>query len=532
MAATQDDAGTKVKELMSKHFTTAEEVVALYNDVQTTPEDKSYLNDLVDFMLKEFVSRSKKGKSHFNAVAQLAKINDEDVFRSIVNVLTGVCKQELLINPYVLQGLAQISLESERFKLSIQDVESLLELLSNKINREDVANLEAFGMFVDAIVDTNITGVDEQVIKSVVEKLDNWLKKATSEEIKYRLAYNKQALLHIGNNVRTRDVVKRKAIACLEGLVDFTAVGCSIASIGMSMGATAPEAAPAIIKGLISGSKHMADVFKPDGKKEWYNELRELREGVCGCLCAKENFSQVELEALADALNSLQDSKLVNIRLDLVKTLKRIIEIHPNIAVKNLCVQKLAINYTNENKSWLQEKILKILVSCEKNEELKVTIKETIAKLNLEVKYEETKKNTSPIQETEEAQHVINIIKANEKILGKEKRGKTVTAYCVEPGGEVVTLEDNEVTGVNAAMHIGQNLTPDEVELVKTAETNRQKAFQEISEIKAAIVPKGAKVGTAKGNVSTGFDMSTNFGGTPTKSDRSHTPKKKTKPRR
>ncbi|KAK3823242.1 MAG: WD40-repeat-containing domain protein [Benniella sp.] len=220
-------------------------------------------------------------------VVYLAPVLSKDTFQDLLREFYMGIDQSGLLNVHQLEGIAQLIQGSGPGYLDADDLVKILGLLSTRLqdtHKQSTSHLNQLTLAVshvlDAMADTNVTGLDREKLHEPLSNYLGELKKSPDPYLVYQAAYAYQALLCVPDDETVWQAAIRrtgKVISGVSGLVS------AVKGVDLNQ----------FIEGLKDIQKGLAGMSKVAGIiSTAYNDVAALTQGGQGFLDSlKEGFS-------------------------------------------------------------------------------------------------------------------------------------------------------------------------------------------------------------------------------------------------
>ena len=254
--------------------------------VQTIEKDmdeQERLHGVATDLIRAFKREEIKDAKVVAEVVSLAPILDKDTFHDLLREFYSGINHSGLLDFQELEGLAQLIQGADHGHLDAEDLVKILELLSTRLmdtHQQSSQHMHQLTLAVahvlDAMVDTNVTGLNRERLHEPLSSYLGGLKESPDPFLVYQAAYAYQALLCVPDDETTWQAAMRRTgnvvrgvsgvVSAVKGLdlVKFME-GLEDIQKGMSGIANVVEVAKTAYDGvtsLIAGGKGFMDSIK------------------------------------------------------------------------------------------------------------------------------------------------------------------------------------------------------------------------------------------------------------------------------
>ena len=262
-------------------------------------DEQERLKTMSTEVIRAFKRDEIKDAGVVNEVVCLAPVLNKDVFADLLSEFYKGIDHSGLLRAHQLEGLAQLIQGADPGHLNADDLVKILELLSNRLRdtyQQSSNNMHqptlAVSHVLDAMTDTNVTGLDRERLHEPLSIYLKELKESEDSYLIYQAAYAYQALLCVPDNEsvwqaglrRTgRVVFGFSGIASAVKDQDLSKFVESLESIQKSAAGAADivhtiASAYGDIKSLTDSGQSLLECLKESfstkGKRAWYSALR------------------------------------------------------------------------------------------------------------------------------------------------------------------------------------------------------------------------------------------------------------------
>ncbi|KAF9363448.1 hypothetical protein BGX34_004123 [Mortierella sp. NVP85] len=185
--------------------------------------------DRLKTMATEVILAFKRDKlKDAKAVAEivyLAPVLDKNAFHDLLSEFYSGIDHSGLLQLHLLEGLAQLIQGADSDYLSADDLVKILRLLSTRLqDTHDQSSDQLYQLtlavsrVLDAMADTNVTGLDRESLHGPLSEYLGELKKSSDPYLVYQAAYAFQALLCIPDNETMWQGVGRRTFKVIQGV--------------------------------------------------------------------------------------------------------------------------------------------------------------------------------------------------------------------------------------------------------------------------------------------------------------------------
>ncbi|KAG0195937.1 hypothetical protein BGX28_000340 [Mortierella sp. GBA30] len=275
--------------------------------------EKKRLETLATDVVRAFKPNELNGAKTVVEVVQLAFVLNKDDSGFLLRSFVDAVAKSTLLDVHSLEGLAQMIRAAAPGSIMSDDLVEILGLLNSRMQHtfgqsERLYQLAvAVSRVLDAMVDSNIEGVDRVNLHEPLSAYLHKLKSSKDPCLVFQAAYAYQALQHVPDNETRWQGTIRRSGAVLRGIAG---VASAVKNIDMN--------------GLIDGLCDIHDGLKGTLEvvttlREAYSDVREMVESGSELLKAlQEGFSFDRKQSWYDTLRVagtlLQSGKLVNFK--------------------------------------------------------------------------------------------------------------------------------------------------------------------------------------------------------------------------
>ncbi|KAG0005411.1 hypothetical protein BGZ65_011211 [Modicella reniformis] len=197
--------------------------------IEHDTDEQERLKSLATDIIKEFKRDELKDTKAVAELVILAPVLERDDFRHLLTLFfTGIDQSDIL-DIHQLEGLAQVIQSAFPSDLDADDLVKILELVSSRLkntHHQSSHHIHQLTLTVshvlDAMADTNVTGVDREKLHAPLSLYLDGLKKSSDSYVVYQAAYAYQALMCVPDNETLWQATLRhtgKVIQGVSGLV-------------------------------------------------------------------------------------------------------------------------------------------------------------------------------------------------------------------------------------------------------------------------------------------------------------------------
>ncbi|KAF9900586.1 hypothetical protein EC991_007159 [Linnemannia zychae] len=274
---------------------------ALLDAILKEDEEKAQIRWLATRVVEEFAGDALKDMETISEVVLLGPVLDREYHRKLINVLIGEFENAKLLDVGLLEGLVEMIQCAGVDYLQADDLIKILAVLRIRLEdtHQQTANhpyhiVLAISRLLDVMVEGKVRDVSRVTDHEPLLGLLAGLAGSDDIYLQHQAAYAYQALLHIPNDERKRDLVLRHGTSIVQGIVGVASI-MSLDFSGFTEGlAKAHEATVGIIElvdkvvtgaqSVMEGGQGLWDAFKTGlvagGRVIWYMALREAQEHI------------------------------------------------------------------------------------------------------------------------------------------------------------------------------------------------------------------------------------------------------------
>jgi len=192
-------------------------------DTKKNTDEYERLHGMAIDVIEEFKRHERKDAKAVAEVVCLAPVLDKEAFQGLLEELYTGIERSGSLNVYQIEGLARLVQGASPGYLVGKDVVKLLELLNVRLMDTPQAPQHmqltlAVSHVLDAIADTNVTGLDRNELHEALSSYIEGLKKSSDPFLVYHAAYAYQALLCATDDKTTWQAAMRHTGKVIEGI--------------------------------------------------------------------------------------------------------------------------------------------------------------------------------------------------------------------------------------------------------------------------------------------------------------------------
>ncbi|KAF9128405.1 hypothetical protein BGW39_005065 [Mortierella sp. 14UC] len=274
---------------------------ALLDAILKEEEEKAQIRWLATRVVEEFAGDALKNLETISEVVLLGSVLDREYHRKLINVLIGEFENAKLLDVGLLEGLVEMIQCAGVDYLLADDLIKILAVLRARLEDTHQQSAKhpyhivlAISRLLDVMVEGKVRDVSRVTDHEPLLGLLAGLAGSDDIYLQHQAAYAYQALLHIPNDERKRDLVLRHGTSIVQGIVGVASI-MSLDFSGFAEGlAKAHEATVGIIdlvdkvvtgaQSMMEGGQGLWDAFKgglvAGGRVIWYMALREAQEHI------------------------------------------------------------------------------------------------------------------------------------------------------------------------------------------------------------------------------------------------------------
>ncbi|KAF9350343.1 hypothetical protein BGX34_001270, partial [Mortierella sp. NVP85] len=183
------------------------------------------LGDLATGVIREFKRDEIKDAMAIAEVLYLAPVLERDASRDLLRDFYTTIDQSDLLNVHQLEGLAQLIQGVKSAYLDADDLVKILELVSKRLSSTHGQSPHyiyqltvTVSHVLDAMADTNISGLDREKLHAPLMSYLETLKKDSDPYLVYQAAYAFQALQYVPDNETLWSGAFRRTGAVIQGV--------------------------------------------------------------------------------------------------------------------------------------------------------------------------------------------------------------------------------------------------------------------------------------------------------------------------
>ncbi|KAG0376656.1 hypothetical protein BGX24_007437, partial [Mortierella sp. AD032] len=277
---------------------------ALLDAILKEEEEKAQIRWLATRVVEEFTGDALKNKETISEVVLLGPVLDREYHRKLINVLIGEFENAKLLDVGLLEGLVEMVQCAAVDYLLADDLIKILAVLRSRLEGTHQQSAEypyhivlAISRLLDVMVEGKVQDVSRVTDHEPLLGLLAGLAGSDDIYLQHQAAYAYQALLHIPNDERKRDLVLRHGTTFVQGILgvasimslDFSGFAEGLAKAHETIVGTI-ELVDKVVTGaqsMMEGGQGLWEAFKggvlSGGRVIWYMALREaqmyIREG-------------------------------------------------------------------------------------------------------------------------------------------------------------------------------------------------------------------------------------------------------------
>ncbi|KAF9350706.1 hypothetical protein BGX34_001027, partial [Mortierella sp. NVP85] len=203
--------------------------------VEKATEEHERLHGIATDVIRAFKREEIKDAKVVAEVVCLAPILDNDTFHDLLGEFYSAVDHSGLLNFQQLEGLAQLIQGADYGHLSSDDLVKILGLLSTRLMDTHQQSSQymyqltlAVSHVLDAMADTNVTGLDREKLHEPLSSYLGELKKSSDPFLVYQAAYAYQALLCVPDNETVWQAAMRRTGKVIQGVSGMVSAAKSI----------------------------------------------------------------------------------------------------------------------------------------------------------------------------------------------------------------------------------------------------------------------------------------------------------------
>ncbi|KAF9346581.1 hypothetical protein BGX34_003796 [Mortierella sp. NVP85] len=273
-----------------------------YKWLQATVKDmdeQERLHTMATEVVRVFKRDEIKDVKAVTEVVCLAPVLSNDSFLDLLSEFYSGIDHSGLLNLHQLEGLAQLIQGANSGYLDADDLVKILDLLSKRLrdtHQQSTHHMHQLTLAVshvlDAMADTNVTGLDRETLHEPLSTYLGELKNSSDPFLVYQAAYAYQALLCVPDNETTWQAAMRRTGKVIQGVAGLASAVKSfdlikfmdgLNDIQKGIGGAAKVAgvikmAYVRVTSLVEGGQDFLDGLQEglsfERKRDWYSALR------------------------------------------------------------------------------------------------------------------------------------------------------------------------------------------------------------------------------------------------------------------
>ena len=270
--------------LTSQHE--AQKLVEKFNDMNTSVEDKRYYKTIINDAIALFTTyyaESSPPESLINEVLELAKANDEELYRSSISALAAVLSHNDLLNHFKsLQGLTYVLRNPAiNYQLGQDEMTHVLTLVLSKV-KANAVTLDALNKLLDAMIDTECP-ISSYPVKSTINEQLVKIQEEAKKKYDYAAAFQAGLVIKTLDKIEVdesrKEEWKRRALAFSSAVESLLKMSATIAGAVATFGAPTIFIVPELIHEARNAIINFQTTFNTDTKvSDWYADIRKVQE--------------------------------------------------------------------------------------------------------------------------------------------------------------------------------------------------------------------------------------------------------------
>jgi hypothetical protein len=193
--------------------------------IKKDTDEQERLHALSKEVILAFMKDELKDAKAVAEVVCLAPVLSKDAFHDLLREFYSGIDHSGLLNFHPLEGIAQLIQGANPGHLNADDLVKILELLSSRLrdtHQQSPQHMRQLTLTVshvlDAMADTNVTGLDRERLHEPLSMYLGDLKKSKDPFLVYQAAYAYQALLCVPDNESTWQAATRRTGKVIKGV--------------------------------------------------------------------------------------------------------------------------------------------------------------------------------------------------------------------------------------------------------------------------------------------------------------------------
>ncbi|KAF9355422.1 hypothetical protein BGX34_010487 [Mortierella sp. NVP85] len=267
--------------------------------VEKDTDEQERLHTMAIDVIRAFKRDELKDAKAVAEVVYLAPVLNNDTFHDVLRELYSGIDHSGLLNVHYLEGLGRLIHGAHPGLLHADDLVKILDLLSKRLRDTHVQSTHhmhrltlAVSRVLDAMVDTNVTGLDREKLHHPLHNYLGELKLSRDPFLVYQAAYAYQALLCVPDNETIWQTAMRRTGKVLRGVsglvsavkgfdlykfmmgLDDIQKGFGGASMVINIVKHAYDDISALVEGGHGFVDSLKEGFNFERKRDWYSALR------------------------------------------------------------------------------------------------------------------------------------------------------------------------------------------------------------------------------------------------------------------